>query len=192
MTGQLLPWVLVSLLGAVVFDNGDGRDDPYQWLEEVGGDEAYGLGQGAERREHRRADSVRPVPHARAPAPGDPRLRCPDSGHPEGRPALLQLLAGREEPAGPLASHHAGGVSQGQAQLGARARPGRLVQPGGGELGLARRPGAAARVQGRPGLALARRGRRGRRPRVQPRDEVVRQGRLHAARGQEPRLLARE
>ncbi len=42
MTGQLLPWVLASLLGAVAWDNGDGRDDPYQWLEEVAGAKPLG------------------------------------------------------------------------------------------------------------------------------------------------------
>ncbi len=98
---------------------------------------------------------------------------------------------GTQEPAGPLAAHHAGRVPQGQARLGGRPRPGRPRQGGEGELGLARGPGAAARVQGRPGLALARRRRRGDRPRVRPRDEVVRQGRLHPARGQEPGRLAR-
>jgi prolyl oligopeptidase len=37
MTCQLLPWVLASLLGAGSWNAGDGPDDPYQWLEEVGG-----------------------------------------------------------------------------------------------------------------------------------------------------------
>src|ERR1700722_16935611 len=37
MTCQLLPWVLASLLGAGSWIADDPPDDPYQWLEEVGG-----------------------------------------------------------------------------------------------------------------------------------------------------------
>ena len=52
MTCQLLPWVLVSLLGAISGNSGDGADDPY--LARRGHRrEAPVLGQGAERREHR-------------------------------------------------------------------------------------------------------------------------------------------
>ena len=96
---------------------------------------------------------------ARAAAPRDPRLRRADPGHPEARPVLLQLLAGCQEPAGPLAADHAGGVPQGQARLGGRARPRR---PGKEEKENWVWHGArcSARVQARPGLALARRGRR--------------------------------
>jgi prolyl oligopeptidase len=42
MTAQLLSWILATLLGAVASDNGEGRDDPYQWLEEVAGAKPLG------------------------------------------------------------------------------------------------------------------------------------------------------
>ena len=53
MTLPLLPWAMAALLGVVAADGVNATDDPYRWLEEVTGDEASGLGQGAERREHR-------------------------------------------------------------------------------------------------------------------------------------------
>ncbi len=49
---------------------------------------------------------------------------------------------------------------------------------------------AGAELRALPGLALARRRRRRGRPRVRPEDQDVRQGRLHAARGQERGRLA--
>ena len=60
-----------------------------------------------------------------------------------------------------------------------------------GELGLAWCPGAQARLQARPDLALSRRRRRERRPGVRPDRKDVRERRFHAARGQEPGRLAR-
>ena len=78
MTCQLLPWVLASLLVCRLVEC---RDDPRRSLSVARGSprrEADGLGQGAERREHRRADPNRRLPDARAPAPGDPRLRRAD------------------------------------------------------------------------------------------------------------------
>ena len=50
---------------------------------------------------------------------------------------------------------------------------------------------AQARLPAGPDLALARRRRRGRRSRVQPRRQVFRQGRVHTPRGEEPGELAR-
>ena len=122
MTHHLLIWTLALMLSAPLLTAGDDPEDPYQWLEEVLGREAAGLGQGAECREHERADSVRRVPRARASHSRDPRLRRSHPGHPEDRPVLLQLLARRQEPARALAAHHARRVPQGQAQLGGRAR----------------------------------------------------------------------
>ena len=97
-------------------------DDPYQWLEEVLGEKP--LAWVKERNAESTGELTRSerVPGARAPHPRDPRLRRPDPGDPEGGPLLLQLLARRQEPARPLAAHHARGVPQGQAQLGGRAR----------------------------------------------------------------------
>ena len=122
------------------------------------------------------------VPLARAPHPRDPRLRRSHPGHPENRPVLLQLLARRQEPARALAAHHARRVPQGQARLGNRARSRRPRQGRERELGLARGPGAQARVQAGPRVAVARGRRRERGSRIRPDHQVVRQGRIHACR----------
>ena len=190
MTFPLLPWLLASLLGVATMNGADDPDDPYQWLEEVLGDKPMAWVK------ERNAESTGELAGSERFRALEGRIReilDSDAAHPddpEGRPLLLQLLARREEPAGPLAAHHAGGIPQGQARLGGRARPRRAGQAGARELGLARGPGAAARVPARLGVAVARRGRRGDRPRVRPGEEGVRQGRLFPARGQEPGLLA--
>ena len=118
------------MLGAVAANAGDGPDDPYQWLEEVLGEKpmAWVKERNAESTgELTRSDRFRALEGRH---PRDPRLRRADPDDPEGGPFLLQLLAGREEPAGPLASHHAGGIPQGQARLGGRARPRRPGRSG--------------------------------------------------------------
>ncbi len=92
---------------------------------------------------------------------------------------------------GLMAAHHARGIPQARAQVGNRPRPRRAGRAGKGKLGLARGQFPAARRRALPGLAVARRGRRRGRPRVRPEDEGVRQGRLHAARGQERCRLER-
>ena len=191
MNHGLLIGTLALMLSTTLQTPGGEPDDPYQWLEEVLGEKPLAWVK------ERNAESIGELtgseqfPHARAPHPRDPRFRRSDPGHPEDRPVLLQLLARRQEPARALAAHHARRVPQGQAQLGDRARPRRAGQGGERELGLARRPGAQARVQAGPRLALARRRRRERGPRIRPGHEGVHQGRIHAARGQEPGRLAR-
>ncbi len=150
MTCQLLPWLLATVLGAVSGEIGDGPDDPYLWLEEVTGEKPLSWVR------ERNAESTGELARSDRFRALEQRLLtildsdAQDPGHPEGRPVLLQFLEGREEPAGPLAAHHPGGVSQGQARLGDRARPRRPGQGGEGELGLARGRAAQARIQASP------------------------------------------
>ena len=90
-------------------------------------------------------------------------------------PVLLQLLAGRQEPARALAADHARRIPQGRARLGDRARPRRPGQGGEGELGLARGQTLRARLQAVPCVSLSRGGADAdRRPRVRPEDQGVR------------------
>ena len=103
-------------------------DDALTWVRERNADEHAGAGR------DRGLQGAR-----RAPAQ-DPRLRRRAFPYvDEDRRALLQLLARREEPARPVAAHHARRVPQGRADVGDRARPRRARQGRERELGLARR-----------------------------------------------------
>ena len=194
MTCQLLPWVLASLLSTMLREfRRRGRRPATCGSRRL---PARSRWPGSRERnaestaELTRSDRFRALEHR---TPGDPRLRCADSGHPEGRTVLLQFLAGREEPAGPLASHHAGGISK-------KTKPDWEIVLDLDALGKAEeenwvwhgaqplQPG----LQGRPRLAVCAAGP----TRAVVRefdldDQVVREGRLHAPRGQEPDLLAR-
>ena len=104
MTRRLLIWTMALMFNTPVLIAGDEPDDPYQWLEEVAGAEA--LAWVKERNAESTGELTRSDSSGRSISGilGDPRLRRPDPGHPEGGPALLQLLARREEPARSLAA----------------------------------------------------------------------------------------
>ena len=114
------------------------QDDPYLWLEDVTGDKAHRVGEGAQRREPGRSSRARPefkALHERLLA----RLQLARA-HP--RPwskrgaLLLQLLAGRGQPARRLAPHDAGGVPQEGAGVGDGARPRQALRRREREVGL--------------------------------------------------------
>ena len=166
MTRRLLIWTMALMFNTPVLIAGDEPDDPYLWLEEVAGAKALAWVK------ERNAESTSELTKSEQFQSLERRiLEILDS---DARipaiqkigPLLLQLLARCQEPARALAADDARGVSQGQAELGGRARSRRPRQGREGELGLARSPGAQARVQARPDLALAWRRRRQRGARI--------------------------
>ena len=143
--------------------------DPYLWLEDVTGDRALAWVK------QQNAESTTELASTPEFAALDERLRSILDSQ-ERIPliekrgdAVLQLLAGREEPARPVAAHHARRVPQAAPGVGDGARPRRARRRRERELGLARRRVARARLRARAAAALARRRRRGGRPRVRPR-----------------------
>ena len=186
MTPAFLSCVLAAAIGAFADD-----DDPYRWLEEVLGEKpmawvkernAESTGELTRAEQFRRSRAA----SARSSIPGaDPDDR-------EGR-RITTTTSG--------ATRRTRAGSGGGRRSTNTARPSRTGRSCSTSTRWRREEkenwvwhGADVLKPGHragPDLALARRGRRGRRPRVRHREQGVRQGRLHAARGQEPRLLAR-
>ena len=127
--------------------------------------------------------------HARA-HPAGAGLARPHPGHRAARRLRLQLLAGRRQPARPVAAHHAGRIPPGRAGLGTAARRRCAGPQRRRELGLGRRGLPGPGLPPLPGQAVARRRRRAGGARVRHRDAAVRGRRLQPARGQVRRGLA--
>ena len=162
-------------------------DDPYQWLEEVMGEKP--LAWVKERNAESIGELTGPSNSARSISrileilDSDARIPAIQKIG----PLLLQLLARRQEPARALAAHHARRVHEGQARTGKSCSISTPSARKRRKLGLARGPGAQARVQAGPRVAVARGRRRERGSRIRPDHQVVRQGRIHAC----PRPRAR-
>ncbi len=146
--------------------------------------QAAGLGEGAQR-EGRGGDCRHAgVQAAGSGHPRDPRFGPEDRLRRRHRRAVLQPVEGQGPRARPVAAHHAGRVPQAQPEVGNRARHRRLEQGRRRELGLARRLLPAPGVPALPDLAVARRFRCRRHPRVRPGRQGLGQGRLLSAGGE--------
>ena len=165
-------------------------DDPYLWLEDIEGERALAWVAAENDRTLKTFGGAAVRRRPRHPG-GDPR---PARQAPAGRAArtvALQFLARRQEPARPVAAHHARELSPRPAGVG---DPARCRRPGRGRrrgLDLGRCGDAARHARPRDPASLARRQRRRGVARVRSREPHLREGRLRAAGGQGLGELAR-
>ena len=155
MTRRLLFWILAIMLHAPLLAVGDEPDDPHAWLEDVGGEKALAWVK------ERNAESTSELTKSEQFQTLERRiLEVLDS---DARIPTIQKIGpyyynfwrDAKNPRGLWRRTTLEEYQQGQAELGGGARSRRPRQGGEGELGLARSPGAQARVQARPDLALA-------------------------------------
>ena len=180
MIRRLLFWaVALTTLNDPLLAVGDEPDDPYLWLEDVAGAKALAWVK------ERNAESTGELTKSEQFQSLERRiLEILDS---DARIPAIQKLGpyyynfwrDAKNPRGLWRRTTLEEYRKAKPELGGRARSRRPRQGGEGELGLARSPGAQARVQARPDLALAWRRRRQRGARVRHLHQVVRQGRLH-------------
>ena len=190
MTCQLLPWLLATVLGTVSGEIGDGPDDPYLWLEEVPGEKpmAWVKERNAESTaELTRSDRFRALEH-RLLEILDSDARIPDIQ--KVGPFYYNFWRDAKNPRGlwrrTTLEEYRKDKPDWEVVIDLDELAGRSRRTGSGTGPRCSGPGTSG-----PDLALARRGRRGRRPRVRPGEEGLHQGRLHPPRGQEPDRLAR-
>ena len=134
-------------------------DDPYLWLEDVNGERrSPGCASATPGREGaRRRSGLRDAAHRAA---DDPRLRARASRRSRKHgPVSLQLLARREEPARPVAAHHARRVPQGRSRRGRPCSTStRSAAAEKRELGVGTAPSACGpSLRALPGQPVARR-----------------------------------
>ncbi len=186
MIHGLLIGILALMLGTTIQTGGGEPDDPYQWLEEVMGEKPLAWVK------ERNAESTGELTGSEQFQKLERRiLEILDS---DARIPAIQKIGpyyynfwrDAKNPRGLWRRTTLDEYTKAQARLGNRARSRRSGQGRESQLGLARRSALEARVQAGPRVAVARRRRRQRGSRIRPDQQVVRQGRIHPARGQEP------
>jgi hypothetical protein len=188
---------LAALCAASAAASALAQTDPYLWLEDVTGERAMAWVKERNAQTEALLKSRADFPALRAELlealnASDRIPRLGPAG-PDPAPGRLHLhaVAGRQEQARPVAAHQPGRIRQARSAVGAGAGPGRARPARGQELGVQQRQLPGTGLPALPDAALARRFRCHRAARVRHRRQGLRQGRLRAARGQEPGGVAR-